>query len=319
MNAHPEFSAATELSASEADELARDVVAAQQQAAVAAAARRHGVARAEALASAAGVAVAAPAPRVGVAAPAPASSPAAAPARATARGLGRCAPHPRFADRATAWRRSVRFAMQRRMYTPEYLQLYARYLSQRLRHPHVELQGMVFFGPHVELLARPRHARLSLGSWCWIGARTSLRAHEGNVRLGAKVVMGGDNVVNAYLDIEIGENALFGDHVYICDFDHNYGRLDVPIRKQGLAKTPVRVGEDVWVGEKVSILRGADIGSGSVIGSQTVVKGHIPPFSVAVGAPARVVRSRLPKGMTPEEALALQRRGETIPGDPLGD
>lgn len=215
------------------------------------------------------------------------------------------------------WRKAVRFAVERRMYTPEYLKLYARYLAQRLRNPHVELHGMVFLGPRVELMARRDHGRLSLGPWCWIGSDNKLRAHEGNLRLGPKVVMGRDNVVNAYLDVEIGRNTLMGDWIYVCDFDHSHDRVDVPIKKQGLVKTPVRIGEDVWIGEKASILRGADIGSGSVIAAQSLVKGTIPPFSIVVGTPARVVRSRLPKGMTAQEALALQRGGQAIPGDPL--
>lgn len=215
------------------------------------------------------------------------------------------------------WRKAVRVAVERRMYTPEYLALYSRYVTHRLRHPHIDLQGMVFLGPRVELRARRNHGRLSLGPWCWIGADNKLRVHEGNLRLGPKVVMGGDNVVNTYLDIEIGENALLGDSVYVCDFDHNYDRLDIPIKKQGIVKTPVRIGADVWVGEKASILRGADIGTGSVIASQALVKGVIPPFSVVAGTPARVIKSRLPAGMSVEEGLALQRAGSAIPGDPL--
>lgn len=215
------------------------------------------------------------------------------------------------------WPKAVRFAVEQRMYTPQYLQLYARYLAHRLRNSHVELQGMVFLGPRVELQARRHHGRLTLGPWCWVGAESRLRAHEGNVRLGPKVVLGRGTIINGYLDIEIGRNALLGDGIYICDFDHNYDRLDVPIRKQGIVKTPVRIGEDVWIGEKASILRGADVGAGSVIGSQSLVRSHIPPFSIAVGTPARVVKSRLPKGMTVEEGLALQRGGRPIPGDPL--
>jgi acetyltransferase-like isoleucine patch superfamily enzyme len=216
------------------------------------------------------------------------------------------------------WRRAVRFAVEHHMLTPEYLTLYARHLRHRLRSPQVEFGGMVFFGRRVELTA-PRHrGRLRLGPWCWIGNDNRLRSHEGSVRLGPKVVLGRDNVVNSYLDVEIGENALLGDWIYVCDFDHRHDRVDVPIRKQGIAKAPVRIGADVWIGEKASILRGADIGAGSVIASQSLVRGAIPPFSIVVGTPARVVRSRLPRGMTAEEALDLQRRDQPIPGDPLG-
>jgi acetyltransferase-like isoleucine patch superfamily enzyme len=203
------------------------------------------------------------------------------------------------------------------MYTPQYLRLYTRFLAQRLAHPHVRFEGLVFLGRDVELTARRRHGRLVLGPWCWLGDGNKLRAHEGNLRLGAKVVMGYANTVNCYLDVEIGQNSLLGDRIYVCDFDHVYERADVPIRKQGLVKSPVRIGEDVWVGEKATILRGADIGAGSVIGSQTLVKGRVPPFSIVVGTPGRVIASRLPKGMTAEEALELQRRGSAIPGDPL--
>jgi acetyltransferase-like isoleucine patch superfamily enzyme len=148
------------------------------------------------------------------------------------------------------------------MYTPEYMVLYSRYLAQRARHPQVAMGGMVFFGRRVALKARVGHGNLELGAWCWIGDDNKLRAHEGNLRLGPKVVMGRDNVINTYLDIEIGTNALLGDWIYICDFDHVYERLDIPIKAQGLVKSPVRVGADVWVGEKASILRGADVGSG---------------------------------------------------------
>jgi acetyltransferase-like isoleucine patch superfamily enzyme len=276
---------AGDLSRAEAEDLAQQLATRHRELAVAAAIGREGVARADAIAAAAG------------------DGPARVPAMPSRVRWG--------------WRRAVRFAVERRMYTPEYLLLYARYLEHRLRHPHVDLQGMVFMGPRVELRARRHHGRLSLGPWCWIGADNKLRAHEGNLRLGPKVVMGRDNVVNAYLDIEIGENALLGDWIYICDFDHLYDRLDIPIKKQGLVKTPVRVGADVWVGEKASILRGSDVGAGSVIASQALVKGPIPPFSIVVGTPGRVVRSRLPAGMTVEEGLALQRSGRPIPSDPL--
>lgn len=217
------------------------------------------------------------------------------------------------------WRRAARFALDNGMLTRHHAVLAARYVWQRVRNPYVEFEGMAFLGPGVDLTVTPGMGRLVIGPWCWIGSGNSVRAHEGSVRLGAKAVLGSNNVVTGWLDIEIGSEALLSDWVYVTDFDHNYDRLDLPIRKQGIRKTPVRIGEDVWVGEKVSILRGADIGTGSVVGSQTVVKRRIPPFSVVVGAPARVLRSRLPKSMTVEEAIDLRRRGQRIPGDPLTD
>lgn len=219
------------------------------------------------------------------------------------------------------WRKAIEHAVERRMYTPEYLNQYRRFLWHRLdRAAHrqrVEFQGMSFTGKRVEFHARRHHGRLIVGPWCWIGNDNKLRAHEGQLTLGSKVVMGRDNVVNTYLDIEVGDASILADWIYICDFDHRFDRLDVPIKDQGIVKSPVRVGSDVWIGEKATVLRGVDVGHGSVIASHALVKDDIPPFSIAVGVPARVIRSRLPEGMDAEEALDLIRRGEPIPHDPL--
>jgi acetyltransferase-like isoleucine patch superfamily enzyme len=220
------------------------------------------------------------------------------------------------------WRRSVRVAVERRMVTWQYVELYRRYLVHRARaaatgQP-VVFQGVVFTGKRVEFRARPAHGRLVLGPWCWIGNDNKLRAHEGQLTLGPKVVMGRDNVINTYLDIEVGEASIVADWVYICDFDHRYDRLDIAIKDQGIVKSPVRIGGDVWIGEKATVLRGVDIGHGSVVASHCLVNADIPPFSIAVGVPVRVVKSRLPAGMDPEEALDLVTRGLPIPSDPLG-
>ena len=220
------------------------------------------------------------------------------------------------------WRRSIEFAVRRRMVTLDYVNLYRRYLYRRAealaKGNQVLFQGMVFTGKRVEFHARRGHGRLVVGPWCWIGNDNKLRAHEGQLTLGAKVVMGRDNVVNTYLDVEIGEASILADWIYVCDFDHRFDRLDVPIKDQGIVTSPVRIGGDVWIGEKATVLRGVDVGHGSVVASHCLVNASIPPFSIAVGVPVRVVRSRLPKGMDPEEAMSLVRRGQPIPGDPLG-
>ena len=219
------------------------------------------------------------------------------------------------------WRASIRTAVERRMYTPQYLRLYRRAAWHRARAvatgQRIEFQGMLFTGKRVEFRARPGHGRLVVGPWCWIGNDNKLRAHEGQLTLGAKVVMGRDNVVNCYLDIEVGDASILADWIYVCDFDHRFDRLDLPIKDQGIVTTPTRIGRDVWVGEKASILRGVDVGDGSVIASHCLVNADLPPFSIAVGVPVRVVRSRLPEGMDPEEAADRLRRGLPLPGDPL--
>lgn len=182
----------------------------------------------------------------------------------------------------------------------------------------VRFGGMAFLGHRIELVAPRGRGRLLVGPWSWLGDGTALRAHGGRLTLGPKVVLGSRVTVNAHLDVAIGEGALFADDVHVIDMDHRTDRLDVPIRTQGIVTAPVRIGADVWIGRGATVLRGVDVGRGSVIGAGAVVTGDVPPFSVAVGVPARPVRSRLPAGMDPDEAADRLARGLPLPGDPVG-
>lgn len=101
-----------------------------------------------------------------------------------------------------------------------------------------------------------------------IGDKNTIRAHEGSLRLGDKVVFGRDNVINCYIDIEFGESALMADWCYVCDFDHKMDNIELPIKDQGIVKTPVRIGPDTWIATKVTILRGTTIGRGCVLGAR---------------------------------------------------
>lgn len=194
-------------------------------------------------------------------------------------------------------RRSWRFAREHRMLTRSHAVHVLRLLRARVQIARsgadVHLHGMSFFGRDVELTAPMGSGRVHIGPWCWVGDRVALRSHAGRVSVGAKVVIGGGTTINAYLDVSIGDGALIADDVHITDFDHRSDRIDVPIKDQGVVTAPVRIGPDVWLGRGVTVLRGVDIGRGSVIGAHAVVTRDIPPYSVAVGAPARVVRSRL--------------------------
>jgi acetyltransferase-like isoleucine patch superfamily enzyme len=221
-----------------------------------------------------------------------------------------------LADRVGSWRKSrnqgqarfltidsLRWAIRNKAYTPWYLVRYWRLLKFRLANPHIILHGMVFLGRNVEIHCRPGFGRLEIGRWVHIGDGNSIRCHEGSLRIGDKVVFGKDNTVNCYLDIELGAAALVADWVYICDFDHVTADIHQPIKDQGIVKSPVRIGPDTWLGTKVSVLRGTRIGRGCVLGAHAVVRGDIPDYGIAVGAPARVVRDR----KADYEAAAEQR------------
>ncbi|HEX7661531.1 MAG TPA: acyltransferase [Pseudonocardiaceae bacterium] len=187
---------------------------------------------------------------------------------------------------------SLRWMLRHHAYTPWYLVRYWRLWRFRVANPHIVLRGMVFLGRHLDVHCRPGYGRMEIGRWVHIGDGNAIRCHEGSLRIGDKAVFGKDNTINCYLDVEIGSATLVADWVYICDFDHVTTDINRPIKDQGIVKTPVRIGPDCWLGVKSTVLRGTRIGRGCVLGAHAVVRGDIPDYSIAVGAPARVVRDR---------------------------
>ncbi len=189
-------------------------------------------------------------------------------------------------------RQNLAWVVTHRAWTPYHLKRYWRFALLRLRHPRVVTDGFVFLGKNVELYARRGYGRIVLGSWVHLGDNTRLRCHEGTLRLGDKCVFGSDSTVNCYLDVEFGAATIVSDWVYVTDFDHRTERLDQPIKDQGIVKSPVRIGPGSWIGTKVTVLRGSEIGAGSVLAANSVVRGRWPDHSVLGGVPARLLRTR---------------------------
>jgi acetyltransferase-like isoleucine patch superfamily enzyme len=188
--------------------------------------------------------------------------------------------------------RSVRWVLRNRAWNRWYLVRYWRFLLLKIRNPHVITRGFVFLDRGAHVYVRRGYGRLILGKWVHLGVNTALRCHEGTLSLGDKSNLARDISINCYLDVEIGDSALFADNVYISDFDHRFDDLTKTIKDQGIAKSRVRIERDVWLGTKVTVCRGVVIGEGTVVGANAVVTKDLPAFSVAVGVPARVIKDR---------------------------
>jgi acetyltransferase-like isoleucine patch superfamily enzyme len=188
---------------------------------------------------------------------------------------------------------NLKWIVTNRAWSRYYLVRYFRFI--RLHYfgsRSVVFTGFVFLGKGVEISARKGYGRVIIGPWVHLGDYNRIRAHEGTVRIGGKTVFGRDNTINAFLNISIGSECIVSDSIYICDFDHRISSVDTSIRNQGIIKSPVTVGSDVWIGTKVSVLRGSFIGNGCVVGANSVVKGTFDPWSVVAGVPARLIRMR---------------------------
>ena len=194
--------------------------------------------------------------------------------------------------RPVSWLRWVGWAVANRAYTVHHLVSYLRMARASLRYPSLRFEGPVFIGPDVRFEVREGYGRIVVGAYSHFGAHARVRCHEGTLRIGRKSVIGIRNTINCWLDIEIGSTCLFGDDVYICDFDHKTESLAVPIKDQGIVKSPVRIGDDVWLGTKVVVTRGTDVGAQSVVAASAVARGVYPPRSVVAGIPGKVVRTR---------------------------
>lgn len=196
----------------------------------------------------------------------------------------------------TTWRwwhwSTFRWIIDNRAWSSWYLIRYWRFLRLRLTRRDIVLTGPLFLGKRVVFERRPHRGRIIIGRWVHLGDGTVLRAHEGTLRIGDKCVFGQYNTVNCHLDIDIGAECIVADWVYIGDFDHRTDVTSVAIRSQGLVKSPVIIEADVWLGVKSTVLRGSHIGHGSVIAANAVVRGEIPPYSIAGGMPARVLVDR---------------------------
>jgi acetyltransferase-like isoleucine patch superfamily enzyme len=93
-------------------------------------------------------------------------------------------------------------------------------------------------------------------------------------------------------NIKIGKHCLIAAHTGIYANNHNFTDPMEPIKYQGITCKGIVIEDDCWLGHGVKVLDGVTIGKGSVIGAGAVVTKDIPPFSVAVGIPARVIKSR---------------------------
>jgi acetyltransferase-like isoleucine patch superfamily enzyme len=108
--------------------------------------------------------------------------------------------------------------------------------------------------------------------------------------IGDRCLIGRGSSVVAHQSIEIGHDVWTGHHVHLTDMNHGYVDVDLPISKQHQPEAPIVVGDGSWLGHGTVVLPGARIGRHVVVGANSVVIGELPDFSVAVGAPARVVK-----------------------------
>jgi len=134
---------------------------------------------------------------------------------------------------------------------------------------------------------------LDIGSQVIIkeGSRICVAQPTANINIGDWTTVGHHTFIFASSQISIGANCLIAPFCYLVDANHGI-RRDQLIRNQALSASAITIGDDVWLGCGVRVLRGTTIHDGAVIGAGSVVDQDIPAYSIARGIPARVIGER---------------------------
>lgn len=186
----------------------------------------------------------------------------------------------------------LRFVRRNGMLNHRYAVLFLRLAWLKLRwRGRLQTDGIAFVCPGVRFEIG-RDAKVVLGRWSWLGHGTKVRAHEGEVRIGAKSVLGQECTISSYQHVSIGRECIIADRVMLIDFDHGVVEVERPIRLQGIYKRDVRVGNNVWIGYGAALLRGVTVGDNAIVGTSSVVTRDVADDAVVVGAPAREIRRR---------------------------
>ena len=160
-------------------------------------------------------------------------------------------------------------------------------LARARLNPAISLAPGVFLDQGVKLRATDG-GRIVLGRNVSVGRFSRIIASGGSIEIGDDALVSDGCIIVAQAAIMIGADTQIAEYVTIRDQDHNLSAR--PIRTSGFATAPVRIGRNVWLGAKASVLRGATIGDGAVIGAHALVRGVIPANCIAAGVPARVMR-----------------------------
>jgi acetyltransferase-like isoleucine patch superfamily enzyme len=137
-----------------------------------------------------------------------------------------------------------------------------------------------------------------IGDGVTIGRASILRCTGVLSNIGEGIEIGANSGLDAFCfvggagGVKIGRNVIMGQHVSFHAESHNFNDTELAIRHQGTTRIGIVIEDDCWIGANVTFLDGTHVGRGCVIGAGAVVRGTIPDYSIAVGIPARVVRSR---------------------------
>lgn len=161
----------------------------------------------------------------------------------------------------------------------------------------IEIGNEVFLFRNVRINARNDNCRIALSDRVAleIGVDIGCAGDNCTIEIGENTFIGPYTCIGGPGRIKIGKHCMIAAHTGIVANNHIFSDPVEKIRNQGLTTEGIEIGDDCWLGYGVKVLDGVTIGKGSVIGAGAVVTKDIPPYSIAVGVPAKVIGSRQKK------------------------
>ncbi|WP_027631810.1 acyltransferase [Clostridium hydrogeniformans] len=133
----------------------------------------------------------------------------------------------------------------------------------------------------------------SIGNYSRIICTGSLKFLGYGIKIGNNFGCGEWCFFGAAGGITIGNDVIMGQNVRFHSENHKFKDISIPIRNQGVINKGIYISDDCWIGSGVVFLDGVKVGKGCVIGANTLVNKNIPDYSIAVGNPVKIIRSRM--------------------------
>ena len=119
---------------------------------------------------------------------------------------------------------------------------------------------------------------------------------KGQLNIGQRFCINRYSRIVAHDQINIGDHVTIGQMVSILDHDHRYQMKDGQLGLDGYTTAPITIGNNIWIGDKCTILKGVTIGDNVVVGAQTLVHKDVPPNVVIGGTPFKILKNLSPVG-----------------------
>jgi len=137
-----------------------------------------------------------------------------------------------------------------------------------------------------------RKGSITISPQCELSRGVIVKAYGGSVSINKNTFLGEYVCIYGHGGVEIGGNTLIAMHTCIVSSNHTIPDQGISIRSKGDILLPVKIGNDVWIGAGAKVLGGVTIGDGCVVGAGAVVSNDLPPYSISVGVPAKVINYR---------------------------